>query len=259
MKNSFVLYTEIRAVVEQLTNEQKGMLFQAILDYESGKEPDLSEQAVRVAFIPIKQNLDRCDEKWEEERLKRSDAGKKGMESRWGKRKKDITSDNTVITNDNTVITNDNSVIPVITNDNKALQGITKITDNVNVNVNVNDINNTNTSIDYNEIVNLFNSTCTSLSKIQRLTDKRKKAIKTRLKTFTIDDYKKAFQMVEESDFLSGRSGSWKASFDWLLNEANLIKVLEGNYKNNKTSRIEINPEFRRFQEEHELVHFNVN
>ena len=239
MKNSFVLFTEIIDVVEALTDEQKGKLFQAILDYESGKEPDLTDQVIRVAFTPIKQNLDRCAEKWEESRQKRSDAGKKGMASRWGNR--DITNDNNVID----VITNDNNVIPVITNDNKALQDITKITVNDNVNVNVNDINNINTSIDYNEIVNLFNSTCTSLSKIQRLTDKRKKAIKTRLKTFTIDDYKKAFQMVEESDFLSGRSGSWKASFDWLLNESNLIKVLEGNYKNKQTTKIEIDPRFR--------------
>lgn len=240
MKNSFVLFTEIIDVVEALTDEQKGKLFQAILDYESGKEPDLTDQVIRVAFTPIKQNLDRCAEKWEESRQKRSDAGKKGMASRWGNR--DITNDNNVID----VITNDNNVIPVITNDNKALQDITKITVNDNVNVNVNDINNINTSIDYNEIVNLFNSTCTSLSKIQRLTDKRKKAIKTRLKTFTIDDYKKAFQMVEESDFLSGRSGSWKASFDWLLNESNLIKVLEGNYKNKqKSTKIEIDPRFR--------------
>jgi hypothetical protein len=41
----------------------------------------------------------------EEIKLKKSEAGKKGMASRWSK------TDNTVITNDNTVITKDNTVI----------------------------------------------------------------------------------------------------------------------------------------------------
>ena len=66
--------------------------------------------------------------------------------------------------------------------------------------------------------------------------------------------------MAEESDFLKGKNNrDWSADFDWLMKDANLAKVLDGNYRNNKTSKIEINPEFRRFQEEHELVHFNVN
>lgn len=115
-------------------------------------------------------------------------------------------------------------------------------------------------NINYQEIQNLYNGICKSLPEMTRLSEKRKQAIRSRLKTYSVDDLKKAFQMAEESDFISGRSGKWTgANFDWLMKEANLIKVLEGNYKNNKTSHIEINPEFRRFQEEHELVHFNVN
>lgn len=55
-----------------------------------------------------------CNEKWEAIKKKRSEAGKKGMESRWGKPKQ--------------TITNDNNVIGVITSDNKSKQTITKIT-----------------------------------------------------------------------------------------------------------------------------------
>ena len=55
-----------------------------------------------------------CNEKWEAIKKKRSEAGKKGMESRWGKSKQ--------------TITNDNNVIGVITSDNKPKQTITKIT-----------------------------------------------------------------------------------------------------------------------------------
>lgn len=251
MKNSFVLFTEIRDVVEQLTNEQKGLLFQAILDYEGGNDPDLSEQAVRVAFIPIKQNLDRCDEKWELERQSRSEAGKKGMESRWGKKKS--------ITNDNTVITNDNTVISVITNDNKALQDITKITDNVNVNVNVNDkdINNINVSINYQKVVDLYNTICKSLPQVKRLTDSRKRAIKARLKTYSMEDFEKAFRMAEESSFLKGETQNWSANFDWLMNDNNLAKVLDGNYKN-KTSKIEMDGKLREFINKNQVVDFGM-
>ena len=235
-KKSFLLYCDYREHIKLLSVEEKAALLDAIFDYASGEKVEV-EGAVGMAFSFIQAQIDRDTAKWEEKREKlRANGAKGGLAKASNAKQKLAKASNTK-------------------------QGLANVAvnDNVNVNVNVNDINNINTSIDYDEIVTLFNNTCTSLSKIQRLTDKRKKAIKTRLKTFTIDDYKKAFQMVEESDFLSGRSGSWKASFDWLLNEANLTKVLEGNYKNNKTSRIEINPEFRRFQEEHELVHFNVN
>ena len=239
-RKSFVFYRSFAEAIEGLDNETRLECFDAIVSYGiHGEEKELDGIA-KMIFTLVKPQLDANNKKYLD--------GKKGGEyGKLGGRPK-------------TRGVKDKNPTGVI---DKNPNGVKNKTPNVNVNdnenVNVND-NDNNTSIDYNELVNLFNNTCTSLSKIQRLTDKRKKAIKTRLKTFTIDDYKKAFQMVEESDFLSGRSGGdWKASFDWLLNEANLTKVLEGNYKNNKTSRIEINPEFRRFQEEHELVHFNVN
>lgn len=242
IKNSFLLFTEITEVVELLTNEQKGMLFQAILDYQIGKEPDLSEPVVRVAFTPIKQNLDRNNEKWQREKEKRSEAGKKGMASRW--------KNNTTITDDNKGITNDNAVI---TPDNK---GITKITvnDNVNDNVNVND----NKRIDYQGIINLYNTICVSFPKVTKLSDSRKRAIRARLKSYSVEDLKTAFQMAEESDFLSGRSGKWNASFDWLMNETNLVKVLDGNFKNKTSGKIEVDSNLRQFIANNQVVDFGM-
>ena len=38
------------------------------------------------------------------------------------------------------------------------------------------------------------------------------------------------FENAEASSFLKGEDGGWKASFDWLIKEANMLKVLEGNY-----------------------------
>ena len=42
------------------------------------------------------------------------------------------------------------------------------------------------------------------------------------------------FKQIDESDFLSGRSGDWSATFDWVMKPANMVKILEGNYSQNK-------------------------
>ena len=86
--------------------------------------------------------------------------------------------------------------------------------------------------IHYQEIIDLFNSICVSLNKVRNLTDTRKKKIKSAYKLLN-GDYEGLFKRVEESDFLSGRSGKWdKCSFDWIMKQENMVKILEGNYDN---------------------------
>lgn len=83
------------------------------------------------------------------------------------------------------------------------------------------------------EVVDLYNSICVSYPKVQKISERRKTAIKARLKDYTIDEFKKAFTNAENSDFLRGKNNrGWRADFDWLMNENNLAKTLEGNYDN---------------------------
>lgn len=90
-----------------------------------------------------------------------------------------------------------------------------------------------NISSEFDEIIAQFNSICLSLPKVSKLTETRKKAIKARLKDYSVEDLISLFERAEASDFLSGRSKQWTGcSFDWLLKPGNLIKVLEGNYDN---------------------------
>lgn len=95
----------------------------------------------------------------------------------------------------------------------------------------------------YNLIMDDYNNTCVDLPKIRALSDARKRSIKTllneleNLKLFPgFTPYEKLHQIfaaAQESDFLSGRNKKWDGcSFDWLLKKANVLKVLEGNYKN---------------------------
>ena len=92
-----------------------------------------------------------------------------------------------------------------------------------------------NDSIDYQRIVEAFNSICISLPKVQKLNEKRRKQIKARCKSFSDGEIIRAFEKAEESNFLTGKKSNWKASFDWFFaNDTNILKVLEGNYDNDK-------------------------
>lgn len=136
-KDSFVLYTKINEVVRELTYEQKGKLFQAILDYEeTGEQPEL-DQILRLVFIPIKQDLDRNNEKWEAQSRARSEAGKKGMASRYGKAQTTEPNKTEEEITETGRSNGGNRVSGVITGDNNEQQTLTNATDNVNVNENV--------------------------------------------------------------------------------------------------------------------------
>jgi len=84
---------------------------------------------------------------------------------------------------------------------------------------------------DCQQIADLYNSICVSLPSIKSLSEARKKAIKARLKTYTVDDFKTVFMNAEASSFLKGSNDrNWTATFDWLIKDTNMAKVLDGNY-----------------------------
>lgn len=84
---------------------------------------------------------------------------------------------------------------------------------------------------DYQQIVNLYHSICKSFPSVRSLSDARKKAIRARLKNYSLDDFRTVFQNAENSSFLKGSNDrNWSANFDWLIADKNMAKVLEGNY-----------------------------
>jgi predicted phage replisome organizer len=92
--------------------------------------------------------------------------------------------------------------------------------------------------INYQEIVDLYNDTCVSFPRVKSLSDARKKAIKARLNSYSLDDFKNLFAKAEASTFLKGGNDrNWSATFDWLIKDANMAKVLDGNYDNNSNQK----------------------
>lgn len=89
----------------------------------------------------------------------------------------------------------------------------------------------------YQDIADRWNSICTSLPKVSKLSDARRAKIKARLLEFGkpeswMPTVEALFEAVESSSFLRGdNKQNWQATFDWIFsNGTNWVKVMEGNY-----------------------------
>jgi hypothetical protein len=123
-RKSFILEAKHKEIIDEMDNETAGILLKAIFHYVVCAEvPVISDIEAKIAFKFIKQDLDFKQEKWAETCERRSEAGKKGMKTRWGNNKS------------NKPITNNNK-------NNKCYKTITNITDtDTDIDINDNDVN----------------------------------------------------------------------------------------------------------------------
>ncbi len=81
------------------------------------------------------------------------------------------------------------------------------------------------------QVVDLYRSICVSYPKVISLSEARKRAIRARLKMYSMDDFRMLFEKAEASSFLKGANNrNWSANFDWMIKDANMAKVIGGNY-----------------------------
>lgn len=104
-----------------------------------------------------------------------------------------------------------------------------------------------NNNIDNKEIewfLKNYHSICVSLPKVMKLSEKRKKAIRKILDTFSKDNILECFELAEQSDFLKGNNDrGWKADIDFILREDKFINILEGKYGGRVTDKKKFNLE----------------
>jgi DnaD/phage-associated family protein len=133
MKDSFILYTEQKEVIDKLSDEQAGKLIKAIYKYvETEKMPEL-DKLLDIVIIPFKQNLDRNKEKYNKISEIRAKAGAKGGKQKKQKQTKEINCNDNV--NDNV---NENANVNVNDNDkvsDSCVDGLQKIIDFYNENI----------------------------------------------------------------------------------------------------------------------------
>ncbi len=86
------------------------------------------------------------------------------------------------------------------------------------------------------EVAALYNSICVSFPRLRSLSEARKKAIKARLANgYTLESFRELFQKAEASGFLKGKNDrNWQATFDWLVKDSNMAKVIDGNYSDER-------------------------
>lgn len=75
-KTSFILYSDLKEVVDKLPDDKAGILFKLILDYVNDLDPEPDELLMEIAFQPIKLQLQRDLKKWKEILGHKSKAGK---------------------------------------------------------------------------------------------------------------------------------------------------------------------------------------
>ena len=78
-KDSFILYTYQAETLSDLSLEQKGSLLTALFEYASGEQPEITDQAVKVAFAFIRVQIERDNEKYTDVCEKRRNAAR----NRW--------------------------------------------------------------------------------------------------------------------------------------------------------------------------------
>jgi len=77
-KKSFILYCDLIHEVDHLTNEEKGLLFQHLLEYVNDKNPVLEDRVLLGSWKHIERQLKRDLAKYEAIKTKRVEAGRKG-------------------------------------------------------------------------------------------------------------------------------------------------------------------------------------
>ena len=86
--------------------------------------------------------------------------------------------------------------------------------------------------IPYAKVQKLYNDLCPKMAKCTVMSEARKKAIKARFASgYKLEDFDRLFNLAAQSSFLNGgNKRNFMANFDWLIRDANMAKVLDGNY-----------------------------
>ena len=92
----------------------------------------------------------------------------------------------------------------------------------------------------YNNVIEIYNTYCTNLAQVQKLTEKRKIAINKLLKEINLEQFKEICMIANKSDFLTGNNDrNWKADFDFVIRPDKAVSILEGKYNFKKKDKMD--------------------
>lgn len=213
-QNSFVMYKNWAPLVVHSTDEVAGRLFKAVFNYQTyGIESE--DECIAPIFEMMKMVFDQDSEKYRELSRKRSEAAKQMHANASKNMQMHANAD--------------------FAEQKNSVAGDMKCNDMKCNDMQCDDNDMSCNDISYAEISEEFNSVCVTLPKVKNMNDHRRRSIKARIKEHGRDQVSEVFRKAAESDFLSGRNKEWtNCSFDWLMKPSNFVKVLEGNYDNDR-------------------------
>lgn len=264
-KKSWLFYKTWNNMFLKLPKAEAGELLQAMCALEEGVEFTIENPILEAVFSTIKEQMLANTERFYKEKERRQNASKKGVEARAEKKKQ---SDNESLTNNQPVVNQSlTNRLPNVTYKDKD-EDKDKVEDEDKDKVEEEEKDKKTKTVshsslrsecsvpetgfgdsengqpdekipvereqtNYKAVVDSYNSLCKSFPKVTKLSERRRKAIRARLKEYSLAELEKAFALAEESEFLKGANNrNWMASFDWIISDSNLPKVLEGKYAN---------------------------
>lgn len=245
-KTNFIFNSEWCEYFEDLDAEARLKFYDSIVSYATTKEmpADLNNYE-RGIFKAIKNDIDRLDEKYEETKKKRSEAGKKGNEKRWGQ------------------VANATNEIANIANATDAINAINATNEIANIATKTMTITKTMTMSPYNgggniisppaqeeisenlslnhqarDFVRFFNEKVegTCIPQVKKVTEKRETAIGRMLHQWGRETMEEVIIKATSPNCILATENRG-VGIDWFINEDNAIKVLEGNYDNTRPNQ----------------------
>ena len=248
MNDSFILYTSDYQLIEGLTDEQLGQLTRALFTYARDAEIIKLDPVVRMAFVFIKDKIDRNQTKYQ----KKCERLRANAQKRWGMQKdaNDTEACNTIQKHTNkckSMQLHTKGCLYDSDSDSDSDSDVSKETDNnipskeglsISENPKVDPAKRC-AKIDFAAIKEYWNTkhdqSGSAMRRLTLMSDQRKSNVRARIREYGGDVQKvyKAIDKAMESNFMNGKNGKgWVASFDWMMCPSNFPKVLEGNYDN---------------------------
>lgn len=248
MNDSFILYTSDYQLIEGLTDEQLGQLTRALFIYARDGEIINLEPVVRMAFVFIKDKIDRNQQKYQ----KKCERLRANAQKRWGMQKdaNDTEAYNHIQKHANeceSMQLHANGCLYDSDSDSDSDSDVSKETDNnipskeglsISENPKVDPAKRC-VKIDFSAIKEYWNTKHDQSGSVMRrltlMSDQRKGNVRSRIREYggDVQMVYKAIDKAMASDFMNGKNGKgWVASFDWMMCPSNFPKVLEGNYDN---------------------------
>ena len=101
---------------------------------------------------------------------------------------------------------------------------------------------NSDSTKEVEEVVKVYNATCTDMPTCLKLNDKRRSQIKARIKEVGFEELLTIITNCGKLDFLNGKNNNgWKADLEWITKDSNFTKIREGKY-DNKTPQNQSSP-----------------